>query len=428
VVGVASLLVVATACQGWAQYMGNPALNGSTGASESAIGIGNVATLTEAFTVPLGFAYPTTGVTVSGSRLFAASMSTLIAADATGANNCGGTPKVCQPLWTAALPDVAGGTSQPLVRGNVVYESSEGVGSGQLAAYDAQGVANCSGSPTVCQPLWTADVKSPLGPNVDGGTLFISNDATAQLEAFAANGVTNCSGSPKVCLPLWTANIASNSVPAIAGGKVYVASRGANPVMAVYDEAGTVGCSGSPRVCQPLFTAPLPGPTNGGGSVDVSGGVAYVGSGGQLLAIDADGTTNCSGSPAVCVPLWSASVGDMPAAAPAVAGGRVYVDTGVYWAFDASGLTNCSGSPKVCTALFSGPFATNSWISPLVTNGLVFIGGQAWDAAGIVGCAPPNPCSPVWHTAFNAGASATVVSGTLFVRDQNGTIHALRPH
>ena len=412
--------------------MGGPALTGASGPDEHVIGAANVASLTEAYTVPLGNGVPTTGVTVSGSTLYAASPSTLIAADLGGTTNCGGTPMVCQPLWSAPLPDVLGGASQPLVRGHVVYESSEGqANSGHLAAYDANGVTNCSGSPTVCQPLWTADATSNVGPNVDHGTLFITNNSTARLEAFDANGVTNCSGSPTVCQPLWTASINSLMVPAIADGKVYVTSTGPSPVMAVYDEAGAANCSGSPKVCLPLFSAPLP-PTNPG-AVDVSGGVAYVGSGSQLLAIDASGSTNCAGSPSVCNPLWTANVGDMQGGTPAVANGRVYAAAaqglGVFWALDANGVTNCSGSPKVCHELFSGPGATVNGISPFVTNGLAFLGGQAWDATGVVNC-PPGPlfCSPIWHTSFTASAPATVVNGTLLVRDQTGTIHAFRTH
>ncbi len=42
-------------------------------------------------------------------------------------------------------------------------------------------------------------------------------------DAFDANGVSNCSGTPKVCQPLWTGHTASpeSGSPAIANGKVY---------------------------------------------------------------------------------------------------------------------------------------------------------------------------------------------------------------
>lgn len=430
--GLVGVLVLVTGCHDWTGYMGNPALNGSD-TNEHAIGIGNVASLAEMYTVPLGNAAPTTGVTVSGSRLFAASLTTLIAADLNGTANCAGPPTVCQPLWTAPLtPESIGASSQPLVRNGVVYESSDGnAGNGQLAAYDANGTANCSGTPVVCQALWTANVASSFGPNVDGGTLFITDYNASQLEAFDASGVTNCAGTPKVCQPLWTAPIRSSSVPSVAGGKVYVTSYSTtSPELAVYDEAGATGCSGSPRVCQPLFTAPLPAPSSSpNGSVDVSGGVAYLGSGAQLVAVDATGTTNCSGSPTLCQPLWTAYVGTMDDSTPAVAGGRVYVAAtqglGVFWAFDASGTTNCAGTPKVCHELFSGPSGHVYDISPVVTNGLVFAGGYAWDATG-VNCPVGQPCTPIWHTTVSASTSATVAAGTLLLRDAAGTIHAYR--
>jgi hypothetical protein len=428
VAGLAIVLLLATACQDWTQFMGNAALNGNA-SGENIIGITNVTSLSDVWTLPITAGAPTTGVTTSGGTLFTTSSSSLVAADAYGQTNCSGSPKICQPLWTAPLLSGPGGTSQPLVSNHVVYESSEGASTGQLAAYDANGVTNCSGSPKVCQPLWTAPARSTSGPNIDGGTLFIVDHATQALQAYDANGVTNCSGSPTVCLPLWTAPVASNSVPSIADGKVYVATNsGASPAVVVFDEAGTTNCSGSPKVCQPLFTGALPANTSG--SVDVSGGVAYVNPG-KLVALSASGTTNCSGSPLVCQPVWTGETGSGDDT-PAVAGGRVYTDggpvPGVFWAYDAAGITNCTGTPKVCTSLFNGPLATVVGRSaPLVTNGIVFLGGQAWDAAGVVDCPPGPPfCSPVWHTSFVGAASPTVSNGTLYVRDGSGTVHAFQ--
>jgi outer membrane protein assembly factor BamB len=47
-----------------------------------------------------------------------------------------------------------------------------------------------------------------------------------KLYAFDAGGVTNCSGTPKVCTPLWSATTGSaiESSPSILNGVVYVGS------------------------------------------------------------------------------------------------------------------------------------------------------------------------------------------------------------
>ena len=164
------------------------------------------------------------------------------------------------------------------------------------------GDAAHDGNDTVCQPLWTAAAPSDAGPVVDGGFLFINSRGT--LMAFDANGVTNCSGNPKVCQPRWTASVPARWVPTVADGKVYVATGTSPYELEAFDESGLNGCSGTPTVCQPLFTAPLPGTVDG--SIAVSGGTAYVLTGGEFAALDAGGVTNCSGPPVVCQPLWTA--------------------------------------------------------------------------------------------------------------------------
>ncbi len=425
--GVVALVVVATACQDWTGYMGGGGLNGNA-SGETTIGLGNLSKLAKVYTVPVvGDSAPMTGVTTSGLKLFASSTAQLVAADLQHKTNCSGAPLVCQPLWTASLPNVGpGGASQPLVANHVVYESSDGVNpTGQLQAYDANGVTNCGGSPVVCLPLWSANAPSASGPNVDDGNLFVASPRLGQLQAYDANGVTNCGGSPVVCQPLWTATVSSNSVPSIANGKVYVATKsGGSPALDVYDESGTTNCTGAPKVCQPLFSATLPANTLG--SVDVSGGVAYVqtansNASGTLVAVDANGVTNCSGSPLVCQPLWTApSAGKADNGTPAVANGRVYTigneGVTVLSAYDAAGATNCSGAPKVCQPLFSGPGGVSSE-SPLVTNGLVFTGAKAWDAAGVVNCVPF--CQPVWALA-DGGQEVTISDGTLLVGGSGG--------
>jgi outer membrane protein assembly factor BamB len=59
---------------------------------------------------------------------------------------------------------------------------------------------------------------------------------------------------------------------------------------------------------------------------------------------------------------------------PAVANGVVYA--GGYgadlYAFSASGTTNCSGTPKTCTPLWSGPTGQYFYSSPALADGVVY--------------------------------------------------------
>ena len=187
--------------------------------------------------------------------------------------------------------------------------------------------------------LWTAPIatdSSPLSPTpaVDNGTVYMTNagplggSSSPVLYAFDAAGTSNCSGSPKVCTPLWTASGASGS-PAIAGGTVYVNGDGG---IAAFDAAGSTGCSGTPKVCTPLwsYTAPNFGPF---GSPVVANGVLYGTSGASSLgfglhAWDASGASNCSGVPKVCTPLFSYLSDALVIGDPAIASGTVYIADG----------------------------------------------------------------------------------------------------
>jgi peptidoglycan/xylan/chitin deacetylase (PgdA/CDA1 family) len=217
-------------------------------------------------------------------------------------------------LWTTT---VVGGPSSPAVSGGVEYVGSS---DDKLYAFDAAGATNCSGSPKTCAPLWTAAAGGSGSPAVANGAVFTG------VGAFDAAGSTNCSGSPKTCQPLWTFAGASGD-PAVANGMVYVGSSD-NHVYA-FDAAGATNCSGSPKTCQPLWSATVGGVVT---SPAVANGVVYVSSynpqfSNALAAFDAAGTTNCSGSPKTCQPLWqwsqSTDVGHV--SSPAVSTGSVYV-------------------------------------------------------------------------------------------------------
>ena len=97
----------------------------------------------------------------------------------------------------------------------------------------------------------------------------------------------------------------------------------------------------------------------------------------KLFAFDSNGTTNCSGTPTTCSPMWTAALNSGNTSpvytSPAVANGNVYAGSDNLAAFDAMGNTNCSGTPKTCTPLWSYN-VTITGASPSVANGLLFIG------------------------------------------------------
>jgi len=435
--GIATVLaLLATSCQ-WAQYMGDAALNGAVKGG-SGFTTANIGSTTQTFTIPTGG--PTDQVSspvVADGKVFAVDYDgQLVAANDGTGTGCSGTPVVCQPLWES--PAGLFGTdpeSPPDVANGVVYVTTSDGGPGELEAFDENGVTNCSGVPTVCQPLWTASAVSLGGPNVVDGKVFVDT-VNNGLEVFDASGVTNCSGSPKVCQPLWTGPSRGFSEPSVAAGRVYVVDF-LYDVVAAYDENGVSNCSGTPSVCQPLFTVPLPHSTSPPkGSVDVSAGIGYVLAGATpgnvLVAFDATGTQGCASAPVVCQPLWESSELD-PAtiSTPAVGNGTVYV-TGtdaIAYAFDANGQTDCSGTPVTCApeVAFEAPHNTSyQYVSPTVAGGVLFIGGDAYDATGSVGCSPGTilVCTPLWSIPNGRVSSTAVSNGTAYVGGSDGMVHA----
>jgi outer membrane protein assembly factor BamB len=322
--------------------------------------------------------------------------------------------------WTAALgaTSVANIPSSPVVSGGVVYIGSQ---DGHLAAFDAGGFANCSGSPRTCSPLWTSPALSGFftgTPAVVGGRVFVGSTA-GRLFAFDSAGVTNCAGTPKVCQPLWRSVVVGSiqSSPVVAKGKVFVGSDDHN--VYAFDVAGS-GCGAAG--CTPLFTAQT------GGMVRSSPAVAsdkvYVGSDdGKLSVFDANGSQRCNASN-VCQPLFVGPTGGAVRSSPSVAGGRVFVGSDDFklYAFDAAGSTNCSGSPTAtCTPLWTATTSNAVGSSPAVANGVVFIGTtaggafgarlNAFDAAGDTNCSgTPKTCTPLWTSANLGTIGSTPIS------------------
>ena len=105
--------------------------------------------------------------------------------DATGTTNCSGVPKVCQPLWTGVTGSDT--TSSTTVANGVAYvqaRDTNGGGAGKVATFDTAGSINCSGTPKTCQPLWTAStggagLPTPASlspPVVANGRIFVGGE------------------------------------------------------------------------------------------------------------------------------------------------------------------------------------------------------------------------------------------------------------
>ncbi len=289
---------------------------------------------------------------------------------------------------------------------------------------------------------FTAPTGGPIysSPAVASGVAYVTSD-DGRLYAFPATTGAGCSGSPDTCQPLWTATIepagaigASGTVsssPAVSGGVVFVGTTGG--ALDAFDVTGTTNCSGSPRVCSPLWTG-----TTGGSILSsplVSGGVVYVGSTDhQLYAFDQSGVTGCVA--AVCAPLWTGATGGAIDDSPTVVGSTAYVGStdGSLYAFSATGTTGCVGAPVACSPLWTAPTGSAiTFSSPAVSGGVAFVGStggvlSAFDAAGSIGCSgSPVVCAPLW-TASTGGAivaSPAVAANVVYIGSSDHRLYAL---
>ncbi len=198
-----------------------------------------------------------------------------------------------------------------------------------LYAFSANGTTNCSGTPVTCNPLWTGgggtynDNVSPGAPTVSNGVVYY--ESATNLYAFDADGGTNCSGSPTTCHPLWTAAFCGAFVPslAVANGILY-ASSGVQRALVAFDANGVTNCSGTPKVCTSLWTYDV---WKSASPPSVANGLVFIGlfnGGPGVQAFDVGGATNCSGTPKVCNPLWTGPTTNPVTGPPAIANGKIY--------------------------------------------------------------------------------------------------------
>lgn len=425
---VLTIGILASGCD-WYQF---GYVSGHTGdnALDTTITTSNASSLTLKYTATTGATAPLKAEAVVNGVLYASDTSALYAFSADGTTDCSGTPISCSPLWTASLGGATGG-SLAVING-IVYAG----GGSALEAFDAAGHTNCSGTPTVCQPLWQAPTPGLSGvaatsPTVSNGFVFV-NLYGIDLEAFDANGVTNCSGSPKVCAPVWVSHISPLNIPvAVAGGYAY--AEGAGGWVYALDATGTNGCSGAPKVCAPLWQYSGLGTVN---ALSVSGSTLYIqafdsvhgSNSGWLQGYDAKGINGCVVNPptlTTCSPLWAGAV---PAKlTPMVGNGVVFEEPapGItsFKTFDANGVTNCSGSPVRCAPLWSASIPAN----PDAIGGSVLYAHDAtteyaFDATGTSGCGgSPITCAPLWSstTPNVAIADSFVANGKVYVGAQD---------
>ena len=133
----------------------------------------------------------------------------------------------------------------------------------------------------------------------------------------------------------------------------------------------------------------------------------------SLAAFDAAGRVGCTGTPAVCSPLWvSDGFANGQLSDPSVANGRVYVsDGGTLRVYDAAGVVNCAGSR--CAPVWSGEFESTAFGSPLVTASRVFVPGSGTVSVYDRNGCGAALCNPVGSTDF--GGRVTGANGLLLV-------------
>jgi hypothetical protein len=438
---VALVSVLCTAC--WIQ-VGVDAQHTGYNPQEHVISSATWASLQEAWTAAVptqsGTAFAPPLPAVANQFAYTKGFDGILRAfDAFGVTNCSGSPKSCTPLWTA---DAGGGApfdtvSDAVSDGRAVFV---GGANGTLYAFDAQGRTNCSGSPRMCAPVWTASIGgSVYPPTLIGPKLFVAS-SSGTVYAFDENGKINCSGAPRVCKPLWSAttgfarsSIGPAPTPAFADPMViYPSPHG----LMAFDGRGTTRCSGSPVVCQPVWQADL-GSGDPVGYPVVSGRVVYEALlSGDVVAFDAGGVVGCTGSaPAICSPRWTDRVGGILFGGPAIGpDGTVYAGGDRLASFSSNGVSGCGGSPLVCQPLKTATIGGFT-LQPAVVNDIVVLSVTGFNtppsklAAFRTGTLTPLATHDIGTAKpLKITNGVTVDLGTVFTGTDDGLLRAWRAH
>jgi outer membrane protein assembly factor BamB len=397
---------------------------------ETTITTANAASLVPKWSAVTGGAVDSSPSVVNGVLYVGSSDNKLYAFDALGQKNCSGMPTRCAPLWTGLTAGAV--ESSPAVVNGVVFVGSD---DDKLYAFDANGDKDCSGTPKTCAPLWTGLTSGAVesSPAVVNDVVYVgadnwnvnSSDPQNSLYAFDANGDNNCSGTPKTCAPLWTGAVATGitkSSPAVSNGVVYVGAAAAENLgqfggfvlgfLVAFDAGGNKNCSGTPKTCAPLWYTPgTSGPSDS--SPAVANGMVYIGShfDQNLYVYDAKGT-GCATGPNLqsCSPQFVGHTGGPIDSSPAVANGTAYVgsDDGKLYAF---------GS-RNWTAITGGSVSS----SPAVANGVVYIGSTA----GTLLAFNANTGAQLWtaRTSGPINSSPAIANAMIYIGSNDGSVHA----
>ncbi len=292
--------------------------------------------------------------------------------------------------WTGAV--LTGGAiseTPPVVADGIVYVTSihppgevfafpAACGTGGASCRPLWRSAACGTGGAICRPRWkspTAQSFRYSNPAAGGGFVYVTSGG--KLYAFREG----CRSRSGVCQPAWTGPATGSDQAPTVAGMVYVTS--SDGLYAFRPQ-----CSAA--VCDPVWTASVSSTV----SPAVGEGILYVTtSDGRLVAFPAECRTD--GTP--CRPLWSARIGNtVPATAPVIAGGVVYVASDRLYAF----LARCENPSAPCTPLWRGPvqpsFSDRAWAQPAVVNDVVFTATDH-PYAFKAGCAARGAtCRPLW--------------------------------
>lgn len=318
---------------------------------------------------------------------------------------------------------------------------------GQLQAYAADGSTNCPGTPTVCNPLWTASAGGASSlpvttdPATDGTTVFIGG-ADGTLYAFDATGTTNCTGTtPRTCAPLWQAaapdeygGIGNLPAPAVTSSFVYYP---VGDALDAFDPAGQNGCSGTPVTCTPLWTGDVGAAATDGWPV-VSGNVVYQAAGANpsnVFAFDAAGVRNCAGTPTTCAPLWTDQTKSSFAVTPAIGpDGNLYAGFSELDEFSTDGTTGCSGTPVVCNPLHTALLNNGLTLAPSLADDVVVLGVFNFNTAGTIEAFQQGTLSPIGTPVALGPPNVNqlpgllaISNGKVFESTSNGDLQAWAP-